>query len=159
MAERGYPFTYILRAEHVRENLIRFIRSLPIANQQVSIREERRSDEHSERMHAMLGDISKQVVWCGARLSTEDWKRFATAMLKKDRFVRDCDDRGQPGTGRVVIGARTREMSAREINEVITWCEWFGAQHNVRFKDPRADAPVPIGSSVGETPGVSVSRT
>lgn len=151
--------TYILRNERVRENLIRFIKSLPLGGWRVQIRAERRSDEANAAMHAMLGDISKQVVWCGAKLSTEDWKRFATAMLKKDRFVRDCDDRGQPGTGLVVLGARTREMSGKEIGEIIEWCKWFGAMHSVVFKDPRTDAPSNPGlASVGETPSASVSR-
>lgn len=91
----------------------------------------RRSDLANAKMHAMLGDVSKQVEWCGAKLSTEDWKRVATAMLKKDRFVRDVDGTGQPGSGLIVIGARTRTMSNKQISEVIGWMEWFGAQHGV----------------------------
>lgn len=89
-------------------------------------------------MHAKLGDIAKQVQWCGAWLSTEDWKRIATAMLKKDRFVRDVDADGQPGTGLIVIGAQTRDMSSKEIGLVIEWCDWFAAQHGVVWKNERA---------------------
>lgn len=101
----------------------------------VEVRPPRRTDDASRAMHAKLGDIAKQVPWCGAMLSTEDWKRIATAMLKKDKFVRDVDDKGQPGNGLIVIGAQTRDMSGKEIGLVIDWCDWFGAQHNVTWSD------------------------
>lgn len=101
----------------------------------VEFRPARRSDAANAKMHAMLGEISKQVQWCGAWLSIEDWKRIATAMLKKDRFVRDVAEDGQPGGGLIVVGARTREMSNAEISDVIAWLEWFGAQHRVTFRD------------------------
>lgn len=104
----------------------------------VSFRAERRSDAANAKMHAMLSEIAKQVPWCGAMLSTEDWKRIATAMLKKDRFVRDVAEDGQPGNGLIVVGARTREMSGSEVAAIIEWLEWFGAQHNVTFKAPEA---------------------
>lgn len=101
----------------------------------VEIRPPRRTDDASRAMHAKLRDIAKQVPWCGAMLSTEDWKRIATAMLKKDKFVRDVDDKGQPGNGLIVIGAQTRDMSGKEISLVIGWCDWFGAQHGVVWSD------------------------
>lgn len=87
----------------------------------------RRSDEQSALMHSMAGDVAAQVLWCGAKLSKDDWKRVATAMLKKDRFVRDVGQDGQPGNGLVVIGAQTRTMNAKQMGEIILWFEWFGA--------------------------------
>lgn len=101
----------------------------------VEIGPPRRKDEANRLMHAKLGDIAKQVPWCGAMLSTEDWKRIATAMLKKDKFVRDVDDKGQPGSGLIVIGAQTRDMSDKEIGLVCDWCDWFGAQHGITWSD------------------------
>ena len=102
-----------------------------------SFREARRSDEQSRKMHAMAADLSKQVPWCGQRLSVEQWKRFATAKLKKDKIVFDCDDKGQPSaqSGLIVIGKSTSAMGVREMGEVITWFEWFGAQHGVVWGD------------------------
>lgn len=102
----------------------------------VEFREPRRTDEQSRKMHAMLRDISKQVEWCGAMLSVEDWKRVATAMLKKDKFVRDVGEDGKPGNGLIVVGARTRDMSGKDISLVIEWAAWFGAKNNVHFSDP-----------------------
>ena len=109
----------------------------------VTFKAARRSDAANAKMHAMLSEIAKQVEWCGAKMSAEDWKRVATAMLKKDKFTRDVGEDGQPGNGLIVVGARTREMSNAEISEVIEWLYWFGAQHGVQFKD---DAPVSIAS-------------
>ena len=99
----------------------------------VEIKPPSRSDEHSRLMHSMAYDLSKQVPWCGQTLSVEQWKRFATAKLKKDKIVFDCNDRGEPdaNAGLVVLGASTKDKSAAEINEIIAWFEWMGAQHNV----------------------------
>lgn len=103
----------------------------------VELRPPRRSDEQNEAMHAKLGDIAKQVTWCDAKLSVEDWKRVATAMLKKDKFVRDVGEDGQPGNGLIVVGARTRDMSSKDIGLVMDWCDWFGAQHGVVWTAPQ----------------------
>lgn len=101
----------------------------------VDIAPPRRTDEASARMHAKLGDIAKQVQWCGATLSKDDWKRIATAMLKKDKFVRDVGEDGQPGNGLIVIGCQTRDMSGKEIGLIADWCDWFGAQHGVVWSE------------------------
>lgn len=110
----------------------------------VTFREPRRSDEQSRKMHAMAGDIAKQVQWCGAYMDVEDWKRVATAMLKKDKFVRDVGDDGMPGSGLIVVGARTREMGVKDMSLMIEWFRWFGAMHNVvwsaKATDPRGVA-------------------
>ena len=50
-------------------------------------------------------------------------------------------------------------MTIAEMGELLDLIDAFAAERGIVFKDPRADTPVPIGSSVGETPGVSVSRT
>lgn len=103
----------------------------------VTFREPRRSDEQSRKMHAMAADLSKQLPWCGQRLSVEQWKRFATAKLKKDKIVFDCNDKGEPDAqaGLVVLGASTRDMSAKDVSAIIEWFFWMGAQHGVIWTD------------------------
>lgn len=101
----------------------------------VELRPPRRTDAQSAKMHAMAGDIAKQVQWCGAWLSKDDWKRICTAMLKKDKFVRDVGPDGQPGTGLVVVPEHTREMGMAALSDMIEWFYWFGAQHGVVWKD------------------------
>ena len=103
----------------------------------VTFREPRRSDEQSRKMHAMAADLSKQLPWCGQRLSVEQWKRFATAKLKKDKIVFDCNDKGEPDAqaGLVVLGASTRDMSGKDVSAIIEWFFWMGAQHGVTWTD------------------------
>jgi len=106
----------------------------------VEIREPRRTDEQSRRMHAMADDLSKQVPYMGMTLTREQWKRFATAKLKKDTIVFDCDDKGQPNPrlGLLVLGAQTRDETIAGLKEIIDWMEWFGAQHGVIWSDEEA---------------------
>lgn len=147
--------TYTLRTEAVRENLIRFIRACPLGDTQVRISagaSERRSQAQNDRMWAMLSEVARQVQWHGQWLTAADWKEMVTAALKQQRVVPGIEG------GFVVLGSRTSRMTIREMQEVIDFVEYFGAQHNVRFKDPRADTPVPM-ASTGETAGASVSRT
>lgn len=95
------------------------------------------SDEQRRKMNAMADDLSRQVPWCGQRLSKDQWKRFATAKLKKDRIVFDCNDRGEPdpNAGLIVLGASTGSMGVSDMAQVITWFEWMGAQHGVVWGD------------------------
>lgn len=108
----------------------------------VEFKEPKRSLEQNALMHGMAKDLSDQVPWCGQTLSVDDWKRFATARLKKDKIVFDCDDKGQPSphAGLVVLGKSTAKMSVKELREVITWFEWFGAQHGVAWTHERKRA-------------------
>jgi len=87
----------------------------------------------------MAADLSAQVPWCGQRLTVDQWKRFATAKLKKDRIVFDCNDKGEPdaNAGLVVLGASTASMSVRDISAVIEWFLWMGAQHGVEWTHER----------------------
>lgn len=105
------------------------------------LRPPRHSDQQRALMRSMAGDLAKQVQWCGQKMSNDDWVRFCTAKLRKDRIVFDCDDKGRPDphAGLVVLGASTREASSKMLNEMIAWFEWFGAQHNVRWSHEAAE--------------------
>ncbi len=106
----------------------------------VTFREPRRSDIQSAKMHAMAWDLSRQVPWCGQTLSVEQWKRFATAKLKKDKIIFDCNDKGEPdaNAGLIVLGSSTRDMSVADVSQIIEWFYWMGAQHGVVWKDEEA---------------------
>lgn len=114
----------------------------------VRFSEPHRSDAQSDKMHAMAADLSKQVPWCGQTLSVEQWKRFATAKLKKDKIIFDCNDKGEPdpNAGLIVLGASTRDKGVREISDIIEWFYWMGAQHGVQWRDPahRRDQREPV---------------
>jgi hypothetical protein len=95
----------------------------------VEIKPKTRSLEQNARMWALLTEISKQVEWHGKRLSPDAWKCVFSASLKKQDVV--------PGLSGdfVVIGQSTSQMSIREMNDLMTLMEAFGAERGVRFEE------------------------
>lgn len=87
-----------------------------------------RNLEQNAAMWAMLGDISKQVVWHGRKLSAESWKHVFSSALKKQDVVPNLD-----GTGFVVLGLSTSSMSKREMSDLLELMAAFGAEHNVTW--------------------------
>lgn len=128
------PRTITLRTPTQRQLVASYAMEAPEGTV-VEFKPARRSDAQSRRMHAMAGDIAKQVQWCGAWLSKDDWKRICTAMLKKDKFVRDVGPDGQPGNGLIVVASSTRNMGGADLSLMIDWFDWFGAQHGVEWSN------------------------
>ena len=102
----------------------------------VEFRKKTRSHEQSAKMHAMLGEVSAQVVWYGQKRSVEDWKNMFTASLRKAQVVPGID----PGTV-VPLGIHTSTMTVDEMSNMIEAIYAFGAdpEHPVVFKDPKPD--------------------
>lgn len=96
---------------------------------ELSVKEAKRSTQQNRLLWARLGEISRQVVWHGQKLSAEDWKIVLTAGLKKQRVVPGLD------SGFVVLGDSTSRMTVAEMNDLLTLIEAFGAQQGVRFSD------------------------
>jgi hypothetical protein len=95
----------------------------------LSVGEEKRTSEQNRLLWAMLGDVSRQVVWHGQRLAPEDWKHVFSASLKKQRVVPGLDG------GFVVLGQSTSRMSKAEFSELVELIQAFGAQQGVEFSD------------------------
>jgi len=89
-----------------------------------------RSLDSNAKMWAMLTDLAEQVVWHGQYLSKEEWKDVLTAALKQQKVVPGLEG------GFVVIGARTRNMTVREMSDLIELAYAFGAQHEVKWSEP-----------------------
>ena len=96
----------------------------------LSVKPETRSTAQNARMWAMLEDVASQVVWHGRKLSKEDWKHVFSASLKKQDAVPGIDG------GFVVLGQSTSKMSVREMGDLMTLMEAFGAEQGVRFTAP-----------------------
>jgi hypothetical protein len=93
-------------------------------------KKETRSTIQNCRMWAMLGDISKQVVWHGQKLTPENWKDMATAALKRQQVVPGIDG------GFVVLGTSTSRMTVAEMCELTEFLFAFGVEHRVCWSDP-----------------------
>jgi len=78
----------------------------------------------------MLTEISEQVKWHGHHLTADDYKSLFTAGLRKAFVVPDLD-----GSGFVMLGLRTSDMSKEEMSDMIELMYKFGAEHGVQFHD------------------------
>lgn len=109
-----------------------FARGLLMAGQPITVevRKKKRSDGQNRLMWALLGELSEQVEWYGRRLTADEWKHVLTASLTRQDVVPGIDG------GFVVLGKSTSDMTAAEMNDLITLIEAFGAQRGVRFSAP-----------------------
>jgi hypothetical protein len=89
-----------------------------------------RSLDQNAKMWAMLADVSRQVEWYGQHLTSDEWKDVLTAALKKQKAVPGIDG------GFVVIGARTRNMTIREMGDLVELMYAFGAERDVKWSEP-----------------------
>lgn len=101
----------------------------------VEFKAARRSLDQNALLWASLSEISRQVVWYGAKLSADDWKDVLTASLRKARVVPGID----PGTY-VPLGMRTSDMTKPEMAELIELIMAFGAERGVVFGDQQERA-------------------
>ena len=137
-----------------REKVVRWARGVSDGTI-VEFRKSTRSHEQNAKMHAMLGEVSDQVVWYGQKLKVEDWKNMFTASLRKASVVPGID----PGTV-VPLGIHTSTMTIDEMSNMIELIYAFGAENNVTFKEPKSentnsdDTPSTASSSdnAGNTP-------
>jgi hypothetical protein len=116
-----------------REKVVRWARGVSDGTI-VEFRKSTRSHEQNAKMHAMLGEVSDQVVWYGQKLKVEDWKNMFTASLRKASVVPGID----PGTV-VPLGIHTSTMTIDEMSDMIELIYAFGAENNVTFKEPKPD--------------------
>jgi len=96
----------------------------------VTIKPPTRSLEQNALLWSALTDVADQVVWHGRKLDTASWKHIFSSSLRKQDVVPNLD-----GTGFVVMGVSTSQMSKAEMNELIELIFAFGAQHNVKWSD------------------------
>ena len=93
----------------------------------VTISEPTRTLEQNSLLWPLLDEVSKQVVWHGNKLTSEEWKDIFTASLKKQKAVPGIDG------GFVVLGTRTSTMPKKEFSDLIELIYAFGAEHEVTF--------------------------
>jgi len=118
-----------LRTKADREQAIRWTTNVPFGSR-IEFKAPRRSLDQNAKMWALLSDISEQVEWYGRKLSPTDWKCVMTSGLRKALVVPDLE-----GTGFVMLGLHTSDMSKSEMSDLIELIFKFGAEHNVRFSD------------------------
>lgn len=125
---------FVLNHDIARQNAVRAVQEAAVGFS-VTVAEPRRSLDQNARLWAMLGDVSQQVNWHGKRLSPEDWKHVFSSALKKMEVVPNLD-----GTGFVALGLSTSRMTKRELSDLMTLIEAFGAERDVVWSEPERQA-------------------
>ena len=118
-----------IKADSDRSQIATWARNVPVGTT-VEFRAPRRSLDQNALMWSLLDQVSKQVVWYGQKLSSEDWKDVLTASLRRTRVVPGID----AGTF-VPLGMRTSQMTKQELADLIELIYAFGAEREVRFRE------------------------
>lgn len=121
----------VIQTQADREKIARWAANVK-AGTTVTFKENKRSVPQSDKMWAMLGEVSAQVQWHGLWLDSEDWKLVFLAALKRElRMVPNLD-----GNGFVQLGRSSSELTKDEMSDLIALIEAFGAKRGVNFADP-----------------------
>lgn len=120
--------TFVLVHAEARRRALEYVKNSP-DGYVVQVKPKTRSLEQNARLWALLRDVSEQVEWYGRKLSAAEWKDIFSAALKKQDVVPGIDG------GFVVMGQHTSLMSIKEMSDLMTLIESFGAARGVRFKD------------------------
>jgi hypothetical protein len=124
----------MLRNESDRTRVIGYLHSVDLTKpKKLSIKDEDRSGEQNNYLHALLGDISGQVEHAGKKWDVLIWKRLLTAA-----WLREEGDQPQmipaiDGHGFDVIYERTSKLSVKQCASLIEWVQAFSAEHQVRL--------------------------
>ncbi|YCH23140.1 recombination protein NinB [Pseudomonas sp. D1-3] len=92
-----------------------------------------RSGEQNKKLHAALGDISRQVEHAGKKWDILIWKRLLTAA-----WMREAGDNPQlipavDGNGFDIVYERTSQLTVKQCANLLEWIQAFGAEHGVRW--------------------------
>jgi hypothetical protein len=119
--------TFILAHDEARRNAAQAVQAAP-QGYCVTISEQTRTLEQNSLLWPLLGCLSKQLQWHGAKLSPDDWKDLLTASLTKQRSAPAID-----GGGFVVFGERTSNYTKSMFSQLIELIYAFGAERGVDF--------------------------
>lgn len=96
----------------------------------VRLAEPRRTTEQSDKMWAMLTDISHAKP-LGRRHTPDDWKAIAmNACGWECQFIEGLDGRPFPQ------GFRSSRLTKGQMSALIDWLQAFGDEHGVQWSDP-----------------------
>ena len=99
----------------------------------VQISEPKRSDSQNDKMWAMITDIMKQLPdYFGPGLDKDDVKQvFMSALFRELRMVRNAD-----GDGYIPLARRSSRLSVRQMADMISLIDAWGANHGIVWTDP-----------------------
>jgi hypothetical protein len=125
----------VLRRDEDRAKATEWVAKAPPGTR-VEFKAVKRTTPQNDRMWAFLTDIAQQVKWHGVSLKADDWKQLFLHALKQElRVIPNLD-----GSGLVALGRSSSDLSKEEMADLLSLIEAWGANHNVRFNDPKEAA-------------------
>ena len=138
MEKQSFTLSGVVQAHNTMATIWQGVVKPEVARGQrlvVTVKEETRSDPQNKKLHAMLGDIARQVDWAGGKRSITTWKRLVTAAWLRAR--------GEPveilpaidGHGVDIVFERTSRLTKPLMAELIEFVYAWGAQAGVEWTE------------------------
>jgi hypothetical protein len=122
--------TVIVDIEARRQKALGWLAKAPLGFV-VTFQRNKRSIPQNARLWAMLGEISRQVEWHGAKLSPDDWKiMFLQALGHEMRIAPNI-----AGDGIVSLGGRSSKLSKQEFSDLLELMSAFAAERGVIIEE------------------------
>lgn len=133
--------TIFLRSKQQQQSAINAILASPLDNERpitIKILEYRRNLDQNAKFHAMLGDIARQVKWCGRKLKPEQWK---VLLISGHAIATKEGADVLPGLEGEYVNIResSAEMSVGRMASLIEYSTAWATGQGVRFTDRRYD--------------------
>lgn len=124
----------ILASKADRDKLASWAQRLPW-NTRVELKAPKRTLPQNDRFWAMLTDVAQQVEHMGQRYTPDEWKiLFMHACGREVKFLPGLD-----GKTFVPWGQSSSDLSKEEMTELIEFIFAWGAEHGVKFNEPRSE--------------------
>ena len=100
----------------------------------MEIKPPNRSLEQNAKLHALIGDIAKEVIWANKEQSVETWKRLLTAAWLRAR--------GEPvemlpaidGHGVDIVFRPTSKLTVEEMSEFIEYIQAWAVEQGIKIE-------------------------
>lgn len=99
----------------------------------MEIKEETRRTAQNNLLHSCFADITKQVEWCGKKLSIDVWKRLCTAAWLREEGESPEMVPALDGKGFDVIFEKTSQLTVKQCARLSDWVHMFGDEHGVQW--------------------------
>lgn len=131
--------TIFLRNKQQQQSAINAILAIPLDNERpitIRISDYKRNIDQNAKFHAMLGDISRQVTWCGKQLKPEQWK---VLLISGHAVATKQEAEVVPGLEGEYVNIResSAEMSVGRMASLIDYTTAWAMGQGVRLTDRR----------------------
>lgn len=124
---------FILAHELARKNAMQAVLEAP-TGYAVEIKPKNRTLDQNSKLHALIQEISRKVIWAGKLQEVETWKRLLTAAWLRAR--------GEPvemlpaidGYGIDVVFRPTSKLTVEEMSELIEYIQAWAVEQGIDYE-------------------------